>query len=71
MWVWRRAAAHTAVDLFAKLGNWLADVSSPCKEMSKTAMTSAAELAGNGFHTSLPSDCLTASGSLPPFTWLC
>ncbi|KER21524.1 hypothetical protein T265_10170 [Opisthorchis viverrini] len=37
----------------------------------KTAMTSAAEFAGNEFHTSLPSHCLTASGSLPPFTWLC
>ncbi|KER33376.1 hypothetical protein T265_00696 [Opisthorchis viverrini] len=37
----------------------------------KTAVTSAAEFAGNGFHTSLPSHCLTASGSLPPFTWLC
>ncbi|KER27301.1 hypothetical protein T265_05626 [Opisthorchis viverrini] len=36
----------------------------------KTAVTSAAEFAGNGFHTSLPSHCLTASGSLPPFTWL-
>ncbi|KER20313.1 hypothetical protein T265_11120 [Opisthorchis viverrini] len=30
-----------------------------------------AEFAGNGLHTSLPSHCLTASGSLPPFTWLC
>ncbi|KER27497.1 hypothetical protein T265_05458 [Opisthorchis viverrini] len=37
----------------------------------KTTMTSAAEFAGNGSHTSLPSHCLTASGSLPPFTWLC
>ncbi|KER25655.1 hypothetical protein T265_14173, partial [Opisthorchis viverrini] len=37
----------------------------------KAAVTSAAEFAGNGFHTSLPSHCLTASGSLPPFTWLC
>ncbi|KAG5448510.1 hypothetical protein CSKR_101952 [Clonorchis sinensis] len=37
----------------------------------KTAVTSAAEFAGNGFYTSLPSHCLTASGSLPPFTWLC
>ncbi|KER24639.1 hypothetical protein T265_07737 [Opisthorchis viverrini] len=36
----------------------------------KTAVTSAAEFAGNGFHTSLPSHCLTASGSLPTFTWL-
>ncbi|KER27743.1 hypothetical protein T265_05297 [Opisthorchis viverrini] len=36
----------------------------------KTAVTSAAEFAGNGLHTSLPSHCLTASGSLPPFTWL-
>ncbi|KER26411.1 hypothetical protein T265_06330 [Opisthorchis viverrini] len=36
----------------------------------KTAVTSAAKFAGNGFHTSLPSHCLTASGSLPPFTWL-
>ncbi|KER18856.1 hypothetical protein T265_12126 [Opisthorchis viverrini] len=34
-------------------------------------MTSAAEFAGNGFHTSLPSHCSTASRSLPPFTWLC
>ncbi|KER27065.1 hypothetical protein T265_05824 [Opisthorchis viverrini] len=37
----------------------------------KTEITSAAEFAGNGFHTSLPSHCLTTSGSLPPFTWLC
>ncbi|KAG5441746.1 hypothetical protein CSKR_113550 [Clonorchis sinensis] len=37
----------------------------------KTAMTSLAEFAGNGFYTSLPSHCLTASGSLPPFTGLC
>ncbi|KER29238.1 hypothetical protein T265_04086 [Opisthorchis viverrini] len=37
----------------------------------KTAVTSAPEFAGNCFHTSLPSHCLTASGSLPPFTWLC
>ncbi|KER29639.1 hypothetical protein T265_03752 [Opisthorchis viverrini] len=36
----------------------------------KTAMNSAAEFASNGFHTSLPSLSLTASGSLPPFTWL-
>ncbi|KER23682.1 LOW QUALITY PROTEIN: hypothetical protein T265_14586 [Opisthorchis viverrini] len=34
------------------------------------ALTSAAEFAGIGLHTSLPSHCLTASGSLPPFTWL-
>ncbi|KER34209.1 LOW QUALITY PROTEIN: hypothetical protein T265_12444, partial [Opisthorchis viverrini] len=34
----------------------------------KTTATSAAEFAGNGLHTSLPSHCLTASGSLPPFT---
>ncbi|KER23238.1 hypothetical protein T265_08849 [Opisthorchis viverrini] len=31
----------------------------------KTAVTSSAGFAGNGFHTSLPSHCLTASGSLP------
>ncbi|KER31399.1 hypothetical protein T265_02315 [Opisthorchis viverrini] len=37
----------------------------------RTAMTSAAEFAGNGIHTSLPSHCLIPSGSLPPFTWLC
>ncbi|KER27490.1 hypothetical protein T265_13776 [Opisthorchis viverrini] len=36
----------------------------------KTAGTSAAEFAGNGFHTSLTSHCLAASDSLPPFTWL-
>ncbi|KER23972.1 hypothetical protein T265_08268 [Opisthorchis viverrini] len=33
--------------------------------------TSAAEFAGSGFYTSLPSHCLTASGSRPLFTWLC
>ncbi|KAG5455299.1 hypothetical protein CSKR_105149 [Clonorchis sinensis] len=37
----------------------------------KMAVTSAAEFAGNGFYTSLPSHRLTASGSFPPFTWLC
>ncbi|KER27590.1 LOW QUALITY PROTEIN: hypothetical protein T265_13764 [Opisthorchis viverrini] len=37
----------------------------------KTAVTSAVEFSGNGFDTSLPSHCLTASGFLPPFTWLC
>ncbi|KER21755.1 hypothetical protein T265_09994 [Opisthorchis viverrini] len=42
-----------------------------CLKVTKTTITSAAEFAGNGFHTSLPSHCLTASGSLPPFTWLC
>ncbi|KER19505.1 hypothetical protein T265_11740 [Opisthorchis viverrini] len=36
----------------------------------KTAMTGAAEFAASGSHTSLPSHCLTVSGSLPPFTWL-
>ncbi|KER26274.1 hypothetical protein T265_06468 [Opisthorchis viverrini] len=36
----------------------------------KTAVTSAADFVGNGLHTSLPSHCLTASDSLPPFTWL-
>ncbi|KER33391.1 hypothetical protein T265_12613, partial [Opisthorchis viverrini] len=37
----------------------------------KTETTRASEFPGNGLHTSLPSHCLTASGSLPPFTWLC
>ncbi|KER25352.1 hypothetical protein T265_07154 [Opisthorchis viverrini] len=37
----------------------------------KTPMTSEAEFAGSGLYTSLPSHCLTASGSLPPFKWLC
>ncbi|KER24737.1 hypothetical protein T265_07687 [Opisthorchis viverrini] len=32
----------------------------------KTAVTGAAEFAGNGFHTSLPNHCLTASGSPHP-----
>ncbi|KER30944.1 hypothetical protein T265_02752 [Opisthorchis viverrini] len=37
----------------------------------KAAISNAAEFAGNDFRTSLPSHCLTAFGSLPPFTWLC
>ncbi|KER27014.1 LOW QUALITY PROTEIN: hypothetical protein T265_13889 [Opisthorchis viverrini] len=37
----------------------------------KTAVTSAAEFAGIRYHTSLPSHCLTTSGSLSPFTCLC
>ncbi|GAA48383.1 microtubule-associated protein RP/EB family [Clonorchis sinensis] len=35
--------------------------------MRETAMTSTAEFAGNGFHTSLP----TSPGSFPTFAWLC
>ncbi|KAG5444570.1 hypothetical protein CSKR_108064 [Clonorchis sinensis] len=34
-------------------------------------ITSAAEFAGNGFHTSLPSHCMTSPDLLSPFTWLC
>ncbi|KER27250.1 hypothetical protein T265_05654 [Opisthorchis viverrini] len=36
----------------------------------KTAVTSAAEFAGNGFYPPLPSHCLTTPGSLSSFTWL-
>ncbi|KER25067.1 hypothetical protein T265_07404 [Opisthorchis viverrini] len=44
----------------------LAEAELNCHIMT-TAVTSAAEFAGNGLHTSLPSHCLTASGSLPSF----
>ncbi|KAG5446836.1 hypothetical protein CSKR_203630 [Clonorchis sinensis] len=37
----------------------------------ETAVTGAAEFAGNGFQTSLPSRCLTSPGSFPFFAWLC
>ncbi|KAG5445444.1 hypothetical protein CSKR_103747 [Clonorchis sinensis] len=48
-----------------------AEVGFEPRTFRKTAVTSAAEFAGSGFYTSLPSHCLTASGSFPPFTWLC
>ncbi|KAG5452514.1 hypothetical protein CSKR_103319 [Clonorchis sinensis] len=41
---------------------------SPSRE---TTMTSPAEFTGSGFHTTLPSDCLTSSGLFPSFAWLC
>ncbi|KAG5442530.1 hypothetical protein CSKR_108725 [Clonorchis sinensis] len=42
-----------------------------CTLIRKTSVTGAAEFAGNGFHTSPQSHCLTVSGLFPPFTWLC
>ncbi|KER30012.1 hypothetical protein T265_03491 [Opisthorchis viverrini] len=41
------------------------------KAVEEFSATFVAEFAANGFHTSLPSHYLTASGSLPPFAWLC
>ncbi|KAG5454754.1 hypothetical protein CSKR_104360 [Clonorchis sinensis] len=43
----------------------------PGSPSRKTSVISTTEFAGSGFYTSLPSHCLTASGSFPPLTWLC